>query len=172
MSSTENPLEAPPRYLKPPIGEMLLEVVVIPVSDVERARRFYADLGWRLDLDFPAGDAYRVIQFTPPASSCSIIFGTGVTAASPGSVQSLHLIVADVVATCSKLRERGVTVNGPFYDSGGVFHHADGQCRVEGAHPQRGSYATYASFNDPDGNSWFLQEVTVRLPGHEAPLPK
>lgn len=172
MSNAANSLEAPPAYLEPPIGEMMLEVVVIPVSDVDRARRFYASLGWRLDLDFAASDEYRVIQFTPPASSCSIMFGKGITTASPGSVQGLHLIVADVAATCSKLRERGVEVSEPFYDSGGVFHHIDGQCRVDGLHPKRQSYGTYASFKDPDGNSWFLQEVTVRLPGHEAPLPK
>ncbi|HEY0685773.1 MAG TPA: VOC family protein [Steroidobacter sp.] len=172
MSKAANPLEAPPVYLEPPIGEMMLEVVVIPVSDVDRAKRFYADLGWRLDLDFAADDGYRVIQFTPPASSCSIIFGAGITTAAPGSAQGLHLIVADVGTTCSKLRERGVEVSEPFHDSRGVFHHIDGQSRVHAAHPQRRSYGTYASFKDPDGNSWFFQEVTARLPGHEAPLPK
>ncbi len=172
MNNTANALDAAPEYLKAPIGEMMLEVVVIPVSDVDRAKRFYADLGWRLDLDFAAGDGYRVVQFTPPASSCSIIFGKGVTAAAPGSTQGLHLIVADVQAIRSKLRERGVEVSGPFHDSGGVFHHVNGECRVDAVHPQRSSYATYASFKDPDGNGWFLQEVTIRLPGHEAPLPK
>jgi catechol 2,3-dioxygenase-like lactoylglutathione lyase family enzyme len=172
MNNAANPLEAPPAYLAPPIGDMMLEVVVLPVSDVDRAKRFYANLGWRLDMDFAASDAYRVIQFTPPASSCSIIFGKGVTAAAPGSSQGLHLIVSNVEATRIKLRERGVEVSEPFYDTGGVFHHIDGECRADGVHPHRGSYGTYASFKDPDGNSWFFQEVTVRLPGHEAPLPK
>jgi len=172
MSAIANPLDVPPAYVRPPICDMMFEVVVIPVSDVERARRFYADLGWRLDLDYPKGDSYRVIQFTPPASSCSIMFGKGITTATPGSAQGLHLIVSDIVSTRAKLRERGVDVSELFYDAGGVFHHINGEGLVSGAHPSRASYATYASFRDPDGNTWFLQEVTMRLPGHEAPLPK
>jgi catechol 2,3-dioxygenase-like lactoylglutathione lyase family enzyme len=172
MNAAANSLDTPPAYLYAPIGDMMLEIVVIPVSDVERARRFYAELGWRLDMDFAKGDSYRVIQFTPPASSCSIMFGTGITTAVPGSAQGLHLIVSNIESTRIKLRERGVDVGELFYDAGGVFHHVGDEGRVGGAHPARRSYATYASFKDPDGNTWFLQEVTVRLPGHEAPLPK
>lgn len=172
MNAATNALDARPVYLKPPIGDMMLEVIVIPVSDVDRAKDFYSNLGWRLDLDFAAGDAYRVVQFTPSGSSCSIMFGTGITAAEPGSAQNLHLIVSDVEATRARLRDRGIEVSEPFYDAGGVFHHANGDCRVDGPHPKRQSYGTYASFKDPDGNGWFFQEVTARLPGHDAPLPR
>ncbi len=172
MTSTKNALDAPPEYLKPPIGEMLIEVIVLPVSDVDRARNFYAELGWRLDLDFAASDSYRVVQFTPPGSSCSIMFGKGLTNAEPGSVQGLHLIVANVEETRAKLLGRGIEISEMFFDSGGVFHHVNGECRVEGPHPKRQSYGTYASFKDPDGNGWFLQEVTARLPGHGGALPR
>jgi catechol 2,3-dioxygenase-like lactoylglutathione lyase family enzyme len=147
-------------------ADMKLEVIVIPVSDVDRAKSFYTSLGWRLDMDFAANENFRVIQFTPPGSWCSIIFGTGITTAVPGSAQGIHLIVSDVEETRAELIARGVEVSEPFYDAGGVFHHVGGECRVSGPHPQRTSYATYASFKDPDGNGWFFQEVTVRLPGH------
>ena len=146
---------------------MKLEVVVLPVSDVERAKRFYAALGWHLDIDFAASSQYRVIQFTPPGSACSIIFGSGITAPAPGSVQGLHLIVSDIEAARSDLIDRGVKVSEPFYDGGGIFHHLNGEGVIAGLQPQRRSYGTYASFSDPDGNGWFLQEVTGRLPGHE-----
>jgi catechol 2,3-dioxygenase-like lactoylglutathione lyase family enzyme len=145
--------------------DMAIEVVVIPVSDVDRAKRFYRDLGWRLDLDHAAGDDYRVIQFTPPGSGCSIIFGKNVTAAAPGSVQGLHLIVADIEATRDALIRRGIEISDLFHETGGVFHHAGGDHRVNGPNPQRRSYASYAAFNDPDGNGWVLQEVTARLSG-------
>jgi predicted enzyme related to lactoylglutathione lyase len=153
--------------IKVPKADMKFEVVVIPVSDVDRAKRFYAALGWRLDIDFAASKQYRVIQFTPPGSACSIIFGSGITAAGPGSVQGLYLIVSDINAARADLIGRGVKVSEPFHDAGGIFHHLDGEGVVTGLQPQRRSYGTYASFNDPDGNGWFLQEVTVRLPGHE-----
>jgi predicted enzyme related to lactoylglutathione lyase len=143
------------------------EVVVLPVSDVDRAKRFYASLGWRLDIDFAASKQYRVIQFTPPGSACSIIFGIGITATAPGSVQGLYLVVSDIKAARADLIERGVKVSEPFYDAGGIFHHLNGEGVVTGLHPQRKSYGTYLSFSDPDGNGWFLQEVTARLPGHE-----
>jgi catechol 2,3-dioxygenase-like lactoylglutathione lyase family enzyme len=144
--------------------DMKLEIVVIPVSNVDRAKRFYGSLGWRLDLDYSAvEDDYRVIQFTPPGSGCSVIFGNNVTAAVPGSVQGVHLIVSDIQAACDDLLRRGITVGEPFHDTGGVFHHANGQQIVRGPNPQRQSYASYASFTDPDGNSWVLQEITVRL---------
>ncbi|WP_342724692.1 VOC family protein [Bradyrhizobium sp. B097] len=146
--------------------EMKLEVVVIPVSDVDRAKRFYSDLGWRLDIDYIDGADYRVIQFTPPGSGCSVIFGRNVTTALPGSVQGLHLIVSDIEAACADLLGRGIAIGKPFHDPGGIFHHANAKGVVAGANPQRKSYASYASFSDPDGNGWVFQEVTARLTGH------
>ena len=145
--------------------EMKIEVVVVPVSDVDRAKRFYAALGWRLDMDITGDDEYRVIQFTPPGSSCSVIFGRGVTAAAPGSAQGVHLIVSDIVAARSQLLSRGIEVSEPFYDAGGLFHHARREALTQGLQPQRNSYGSYASFRDPDGNAWVLQEITVRLTG-------
>lgn len=150
--------------------DMKLEVVVIPVSDVDRAKRFYEGLGWRLDADFAAGDDYRVIQFTPPGSGCSIIFGRNVTAAAPGSARGLYLIVSDVAAARNDLLARGVAVSEPFHDSGGVYLGPDepylfGRLRVGGPDPEQRSYRSFAAFNDPDGNGWLFQEVTERLPG-------
>jgi catechol 2,3-dioxygenase-like lactoylglutathione lyase family enzyme len=142
-----------------------LEVVVIPVLDVDRAKRFYSNLGWRLDADFIGSEAFRVIQFTPPDSPCSIIFGTGVTSAVPGSAQGLHLIVSDIEAARAALVERGIDVSEVFHDAGGVFHRGGQEGRLSGPDPARGSYASFASFSDPDGNGWLFQEVTVRLPG-------
>jgi predicted enzyme related to lactoylglutathione lyase len=147
--------------------DLKLEVVVIPVSDVDRAKVFYEELGWRLDLDYAANKQYRVIQFTPPGSACSIIFGSGITPAAPGSALGLYLIVSDIKAALADLKDRGVEVSEPFYDVGGIFHHLNEDGVVTGFQPQRKSYGTYASFKDPDGNTWFLQEVTARLPGHE-----
>jgi catechol 2,3-dioxygenase-like lactoylglutathione lyase family enzyme len=141
-----------------PTVEMKLEVVVIPVSDVERAKRFYGDLGWRLDADFVKGDALRIVQFTPPGSACSIHFGKGVTSAAPGSAQGLYLVVSDIEAVRAGLVDRGVDVSE-------VFHRALGEGPQSGPDPERRSYASFASFSDPDGNGWLLQEVTVRLPG-------
>lgn len=146
-----------------------LEVVVIPVSDVDRAKRFYGGLGWRLDADVATSDTFRVLQFTPPGSPCSVIFGTGVTAAAPGSAQGLHLIVSDVEAARRELVSRGVDVSEPFHDAGGIFHHAGEEGRLSGTDPQRKSYASFAAFSDPDGNGWLFQEVTQRLPGRIDP---
>lgn len=143
---------------------MKLEVVVIPVSDVDRAKQFYTRLGWRLDADVSAGKNFRVIQFTPPGSPCSIIFGTDVTSGTPGSSQGLHLVVSDVVAARKELIERGIDVSSVFHDVGGVFHHAK-TGRLDGPHPARASYGSFASFSDPDGNGWLFQEITNRLPG-------
>jgi catechol 2,3-dioxygenase-like lactoylglutathione lyase family enzyme len=145
--------------------DMKLEVVVIPVSDVDRAKRFYADLGWRLDADFAVSDKFRVVQFTPPGSACSIIFGTGVTSAVPGSARGLYLIVSDIEAARAELVDRGVEVSELFHDVDGVFHHAGAEGRLSGPDPKRQSYASFASFRDPDGNGWLFQEVTGRLPG-------
>ena len=141
--------------------EMKLEVVVIPVSDVDRAKRFYAGLGWRLDADFVIGDEFRVVQFTPPGSPCSIHFGkalTGFAPATPGSARGLYLVVSDIEAARAELVDRGVEVSE-------VFHRVGGGDRLSGPDPERRSYGSFASFNDPDGNGWLLQEVTVRLPG-------
>jgi catechol 2,3-dioxygenase-like lactoylglutathione lyase family enzyme len=139
--------------------DLKLEAVVIPVSDVDRAKKFYAVLGWRLDADFIVGDAFRGVQFTPPGSSCSIQFGTGITSAVPGSASGNYLVVSDVVAARAELAGRGVAVSE-------VFHRvAPGKPTVSGPDPARRSYSSFATFSDPDGNSWLLQEVTTRLPG-------
>ena len=165
MDTTQVPNETAPRTATTQPTEMKIEVVVVPVSDVDRAKRFYAALGWRLDMDITADDEYRVIQFTPPGSSCSIIFGKGVTAATPGSGEGVHLIVPDIVAARAQLLSQGVEISEPFYDAGGLFHHARRGALTQGLQPQRNSYGSYASFRDPDGNTWVLQEITVRLTG-------
>ena len=154
---------------KTPTVDMKFEIVVIPVSDVDRAKRFYGGLGWRLDADFASGDDYRVIQFTPPGSGCSVIFGKNVTAA-PGSAQGLYLIVSDIGAARNDLLSRGVEVSEAFHDAGGVYTGPDepylfGRLRVSGADPEHRSYRSFASLKDPDGNGWLFQEVTTRLPG-------
>jgi catechol 2,3-dioxygenase-like lactoylglutathione lyase family enzyme len=151
----------------PPVkpGEMRLEVVVLPVSDVDRARRFYESLGWRLDADFTVEDGYRVVQLTPPGSGCSIIFGDGVTGARPGSSEGLQLCVYDLDTTRAELLARGVEVSEPFHDATGVFHHAGTAGRVSGPAPEHASYGSFAAFSDPDGNGWLLQEIKTRLPG-------
>ena len=142
-----------------------LEVVVLPVADVDRAKRFYASLGWREDADFATSDTFRVVQFTPPGSPASVIFGQGVTDGTPGAVQDLQLTVTDIEAAVAELRGKGVEVEGPWHDAGGVFHHGGSTDRVDGPDPQRRDYCSFASFRDPDGNGWVLQEINVRLPG-------
>ncbi|MDM0022247.1 VOC family protein [Variovorax saccharolyticus] len=146
--------------------DMRFEFIVLPVSDVDCAKSFYAGLGWKLDMDFVRGDDFRVIQFTPPGSPASIIFGQGITSAKPGSAQHLYLVVSDIDTARSELLARGASVGEPFHDAGGVFHHAGTEGRVDGPAPARRSYGSFAEFSDPDGNGWLLQEVTVRLPGH------
>jgi catechol 2,3-dioxygenase-like lactoylglutathione lyase family enzyme len=145
--------------------DMKLELVVIPVSDVDKAKDFYQKLGWRLDADFATSDEFRVVQLTPPGSPSSIIFGTGVSSAAPGSVEGLHLVVTDIEAARAELISNGADVSEVFHDEGGVFHHAGTLGRVPGAHPGRRSYGSFLSFSDPDGNGWVVQEVTMRLPG-------
>jgi catechol 2,3-dioxygenase-like lactoylglutathione lyase family enzyme len=142
-----------------------LEVVVVPVADVDRAKNFYKALGWREDADYAAGADFRVVQLTPPGSACSVTFGTGVTSAAPGSAQGLHLVVNDIDAARAELEGRGADVSEVFHDAGGVFHHAGTEGRVPGAAPDHKSYGSFASFSDPDGNGWLLQEITTRLPG-------
>jgi catechol 2,3-dioxygenase-like lactoylglutathione lyase family enzyme len=149
--------------------DMKFEIVVIPVSDVDRAKEFYAKLGWRLDADFASGADYRVIQFTPPGSGCSVIFGKNVTAAAPGSAQGLYLIVSDIQAARKALLDRGVQISEAFHNNG-VFAGNDeaylsGRTRASGPDPQHRSYSSFASFKDPDGNGWLFQEITTRLPG-------
>jgi catechol 2,3-dioxygenase-like lactoylglutathione lyase family enzyme len=144
---------------------MKLEVVLLPVSDVDRAKHFYQNLGWRLDADFAKGEDFRVVQLTPTGSQASIIFGTGLTTAAPGSIDGLMLVVSDIQAARADLLARGLNVSEVFHDGGGIFHHAGTTDRVTGPDPQGRSYATFASFSDPDGNSWLLQQITQRLPG-------
>jgi catechol 2,3-dioxygenase-like lactoylglutathione lyase family enzyme len=138
---------------------------VLPVSDVDRARDFYQALGWRLDADFPVDEGFRVVQMTPPGSACSIIFGTDVTSAAPGSAQGLQLVVPDIEAARAELAACGAGVSEVFHDATGVFHHAGTHSRVPGPAEEHKTYGSWASFSDPDGNSWFVQEVTTRLPG-------
>ena len=142
-----------------------LEVIVLPVADVDRAKAFYESLGWRLDADVPGDDGFRVLQLTPPGSPASIIFGSDVTAAAPGSVQGLYLVVDDIDAAREDLVAHGVDVSEVYHDAGRVFEHAGTDHRVPGPDPDRTSYGSFATFNDPDGNRWVLQEVRERLPG-------
>src|ERR1700733_13584379 len=138
---------------------MQLEVVVVPVSDVDRGKHFYQSLGWHLDADYVGDDDFRIVQLTPPGSACSIIIGTGVTSATPGSMESLTLCVDDVEAAHDELIARGVDVSEVFHDAGGVFHHIGDKDRVPGPDPARRPKRSLASFSDPDGNGWILQEV-------------
>ena len=154
---------------RPRTVDMKLEMIVIPVADVDRSKQFYGGLGWRLDADFAFDDGFRVIQFTPPGSAASVIFGTNVTAAAPGSARGLYLAVADIEAARKALLASGVKVSEAFH--GGAAHGGTdepfifGSVRVGGPDPERGSYKTLASFSDPDGNGWLLQEITTRFPG-------
>ena len=149
----------------PATVDLKLEVVVIPVSDVDRAKRFYESLGWRLDADFNNGDDWRLVQMTPPGSPCSVMFGKGFTTAVPGSVQGTFLVVDDVEAARAELIGHGVDVNEVFHFDGMLLRAAGTKGRVPGPDPEGRSYFSFASFSDPDGNSWLLQQVTKRLPG-------
>jgi catechol 2,3-dioxygenase-like lactoylglutathione lyase family enzyme len=160
MSMTEARSKTASNAPRSPRVDMKLEVIVIPVSDIERAKQFYGrTLGWRLDADFAVGDTFRAVQFTPPGSPASIHFGKGVTSAAPGSAQGLFLVVSDIEAARAALVDHGVGVSE-------VFHRAGpGKAAVSGRDPERRSYSSFATFSDPDGNSWLLQEITARLPG-------
>ncbi|MEV7033151.1 VOC family protein [Streptomyces sp. NPDC093272] len=149
--------------------DMKLEVVVVPVSDVDRAKDFYTGLGWRLDADVATDGEFRVVQLTPPGSPASVIFGEAVTEQAPGSARGLHLVVDDIDTAHDELAQHGARPSEVFHDAGGVFHHADGDARLPGPAPQHGSYGSFLSFSDPDGNGWLLQEVTDRLPGRLDP---
>jgi catechol 2,3-dioxygenase-like lactoylglutathione lyase family enzyme len=144
--------------------ELKLEVVVLPVSDVDRAKSFYQRLDFRLDADFIVDDGYRIVQLTPPASTASIIFGTGITTAPAGSVRGLLVAVPDIEAARTEIAERGVDVSEIFHEAD-PFVRAGVEHRIPGAHPERASYSSFATFADPDGNQWLLQEITNRLPG-------
>jgi catechol 2,3-dioxygenase-like lactoylglutathione lyase family enzyme len=151
----------------PPVkpGEFRLEVVVLPVSDVDRAKSFYQGLGWRLDAEVAIEEGYRLIQLTPPGSGCSVIFGEGVSSASPGSAEGLHLAVYDIDAARADLVAKGAAVSEVFHDATGAFHHAGTVGRVSGPAEGHKNYGSFASFSDPDGNGWVLQEIKARLPG-------
>lgn len=144
--------------------ELKLEVVVLPVSDVDRAKSFYRRLDFRLDADFIVDEGYRIVQLTPPASTASIIFGTGITTAPAGSVRGLLVAVPDIEAARTEIAERGVDVSEIFHEAD-PFVRAGVEHRIPGAHPERASYSSFATFADPDGNQWLLQEITDRLPG-------
>ena len=144
--------------------ELKLEVIVLPVSDVDRAKDFYQRLDFRLDADFVIDDGYRVVQLTPPGSAASIMIGTGISSAPAGSVQGLLVAVPDIEVARADLIARGVDVSELFHEAD-PFVHADPNHRIAGAHPERATYGTYASFSDPDGNGWLLQEISTRLPG-------
>jgi catechol 2,3-dioxygenase-like lactoylglutathione lyase family enzyme len=159
MSSTPERSRAANETAGAPAIDMKLEVVAIPVADVDRAKRFYDGLGWRLDADFPVGDSFRVVQFTPPGSPASIHFGTGITAATPGSASGLYLVVSDIEAARAQLAGGGAKVSEVFHRTG------PGQPAIGGRDPEGRSYLSYATFSDPDGNGWLLQEITQRFPG-------
>jgi catechol 2,3-dioxygenase-like lactoylglutathione lyase family enzyme len=150
--------------------DLKLEAVVIPVADVDRAKDFYASLGWRLDADFPFDNGFRVVQFTPPGSGNSVQFGARITTATPGSAQGLYLVVSDIQAARAALAARGAEVSEVFHPGApGAQFEADAGERVAGPADERASYSTFATFHDPDGNTWLLQEVTTRLPGRTDP---
>jgi catechol 2,3-dioxygenase-like lactoylglutathione lyase family enzyme len=147
-------------------ADLKLEAVVIPVSDVDRAKEFYGSLGWRLDADFGFDNGFRVVQFTPPGSGASVQFGTNITSAAPGSAQGLYLIVSDIQAARDELAELGVEISEVFHpETPGAQFQSDGRGRAGGRSPERASYGSFATFSDPDGNGWLLQEITTRLPG-------
>jgi catechol 2,3-dioxygenase-like lactoylglutathione lyase family enzyme len=164
MSSTQMRNEHATQIATAAMVDVKLEIVVIPVSDVDRAKRLYGSLGWRLDADFATGKDWRVVQFTPPGSACSVMFGKGITTAAPGSVQGLFLGVYDIGAARDELIRHGVDVSEVFHFEGGL-HVTGTQGRAPGPDPEGRSYRSFASFSDPDGNGWLLQEIKTRLPG-------
>lgn len=167
MNATQMSNEQATRIATAGMVDLKLEVVIIPVSDVERAKSFYGDLGWRLDADFAFDNGFRVVQFTPPGSGCSVQFGTKITSAAPGSAQGTYLIVSDLEAARDELAGRGAAVGEVFHAGtpGAQFQRDGTSGRVSGPAPDRASYSSFATFSDPDGNSWLLQEIKTRLPG-------
>ena len=167
MSSTEVRSEDAPRDASVGKVDLKFEAVVIPVSDVDRAKAFYAQLGWRLDADFAFDNGFRVVQFTPPGSGCSVQFGTNITSAAPGSAKGLYLVISDIEAARNELTAGGAEVSEVFHPGtpGAQFQPDGTSGRVSGRAPEQASYSSFATFSDPDGNGWLLQEVTTRLPG-------
>jgi catechol 2,3-dioxygenase-like lactoylglutathione lyase family enzyme len=167
MSSTQTDAERGSGSPGAATVDAKLEAVVIPVSDVDRAKRFYGSLGWRLDADFAFDNGFRIVQYTPPGSECSVQFGTNVTAAAPGSAHGLYLIVSDIEAAREELAGRGARVSEVFHaGTPGAQFQPDGTSgRVSGPAPNHGSYSSFATFSDPDGNGWLLQQIKARLPG-------
>ena len=157
MASSVMPGDAPAAI------SMKLELIVIPVSDVDRAKSFYSKLGWLCDIDHTADTGIRIVQFTPPGSDASVMLGQNISTATPGSVQGLHVSVSDVETARDDLIRRGIQVSELFHDDGGIFHRAGPEGHVGGPNPEHKSYASYASFSDPDGNTWVMQEITARL---------
>lgn len=165
MSTTEIKGNARNVGMKQPAVDMKLEVVVIPISDIDRAKEFYERLGWRVDADVDK-NGVKLVQLTPPGSDCSVQFGTNATSAAPGSAKSVYLVVSDIEAARQNLLSRGVPVSDAFHEGviGGRFQQAGSAARLEGASPDGSSYGSFATFTDPDGNVWLLQEITKRLP--------
>jgi catechol 2,3-dioxygenase-like lactoylglutathione lyase family enzyme len=172
MSGTETINENTTQTTNAVNVELKLEVAIIPVSDVDRAKRFYESLGWRLDADFAFSNGFRVVQFTPPGSECSIQFGTNITSAAPGSVQDLYLVVSDIEAARRDLLAKGAVVTEVFHPTapGAQFKPAGTDARGSGPAPEHASYGSFATFNDPEGNGWLLQEIKTRLPGRGVSL--
>jgi len=167
MSSSQTIAEPASNTATAATVDTKLEVVVIPVSDVERAKGFYGSLGWKLDADFAFPNGFRVVQFTPPGSACSIQFGSDLTSAAPGSVQGLYLVVSDIEAARAELAGHGANISEVFHTStpGAQFRRDATSDRISGPDPDHATYRSYATFSDPDGNGWLLQEVTTRFPG-------
>ena len=167
MSSTQMSTEHATQMPSAATVDLKLEVVVVPVSDVDRAKRFYGSLGWRLDADFAFDNGFRVVQFTPPGSGCSVQFGTNITSAAPGSAQGVYLIVSDIEAARDELVARGAKISEVFHAGtpGAQFRRDGTSGRVSGPAPDHASYGSFATFSDPDGNGWLLQEIKTRLPG-------
>ncbi|APG05554.1 glyoxalase [Luteibacter rhizovicinus DSM 16549] len=165
MGTTQRPNERGAETFGPFPFPISFEIAVVPVTDVDRAKHFYARLGWRFDIDYTDERGFRVVQYTPPGSGCSVMFGERMTTAQPGSVQGLHLVVSDIVQARDEMLRRGIDVSDIFHDANGVFHHAGKENQSSGPNPDRKSYASYFSLSDPDGNQWVVQEVTERLTG-------
>lgn len=165
MSGTQTAVEKATSTSTAAAVDLKLEVVPIPVADVARAKRFYEGLGWRVDADFSNGSDWHLVQMTPPGSSCSVMFGKGFTTAAPGSLQGTFLVVDDVEAARTALIARGVNVSDVFHFDGNLLRVVDTGGRLPGLDPNRASYFSFASFTDPDGNSWLLQEIKTRFPG-------
>jgi catechol 2,3-dioxygenase-like lactoylglutathione lyase family enzyme len=171
MSSTEVRGQGDTTSPRAGTVDLKLEVVVIPVADVDRSKAFYSGLGWRLDADFPFDNGFRVVQLTPPGSGASVQFGSNITTAAPGSARGLYLIVSDIAAARADLAAGGADVSEVFHSgSPGAQFQADGTGRVSGPDPAHKSYSSFVTFSDPDGNTWLLQEVTTRLPGRVDPV--